>query len=114
MRPFPFHRRVDTTSPHGDLAVCASCSSEYVIPVEWTAQEADAWWIRLRCGECGLVREVVVSDAPAQDYDRRLNQGMNEIARVVRRQELEQMAREADTLATALELDLLDAGDFVR
>ena len=31
-----------------------------------------------------------------------------------KRQELEQMAREVETFATALKLDLLDAGDFVR
>ena len=39
---------------------------------------------------------------------------MNEIARALRRQELEQMARDAETFAIALELDLLDADDFVR
>ena len=111
---FPFSRRIISPATDADLMVCQSCRSEYVIPAAWAEQEDKAWWIRLRCGECGFVREVVVSDAAAQDYDRRLNHGMNEIARVVRRQELEQMAREADTLATALELDLLDARDFVR
>ena len=35
-------------------------------------------------------------------------------SRALHRQELEQMARDAETFATALELDLLDAGDFVR
>jgi hypothetical protein len=113
MRVFPFQRRTGTPAPHEHLAVCRSCGSEYVIPVDWTAQEEDAWWIRLRCGECELVREVVVSDAAAQDYDRRLDQGAHVIACALRRHELEQMAREADTFATALELDLLDASDFV-
>jgi hypothetical protein len=32
----------------------------------------------------------------------------------LRRHELEQMAREAETFATALELDLVNASDFVR
>jgi hypothetical protein len=114
MRVFPFQRRTETPAPHGDLAVCRSCGSEYVIPVDWTAEEEDAWWIRLRCGECALVREVVVSDAAAQDYDRRLDQGVQVIARALRRHELEQMAREAETFATALELDLVNASDFVR
>ena len=111
---FPFSRRTNSPATDADLVVCQSCRSEYVIPAASAEQEDEAWWIRLRCGECGFVREVVVSDAAAQDYDRRLNQGMGEIARVVRRQEREQMAREADTLATALELDLVNAGDFVR
>jgi hypothetical protein len=114
MRVFPFQRRTDPPAPHEHLAVCRSCGSEYVIPVDWTVQEEDAWWIRLRCGECALVREVVVSDAAAQDYDRRLDQGVQVIARALRRHELEQMAREAETFATALELDLVNASDFVR
>jgi hypothetical protein len=114
MPPFPFSRRTNSPAIDADLMVCRSCRSEYVIPVDLAEQEDEAWWIRLRCGECGFVREVVVSDPTAQDYDRRLNHGMNEIARVLRRQELEQMARDADKLAIALELDLVDAGDFVR
>ena len=114
MRAFPFRRRADSSGPEADLTLCQRCGSDYVIPTDWAAQEAEAWWIRLRCGECGSVREVVVPDATAQRYDRCLDQGMHEIARALRRQELEQMARDAETFATALELDLLDANDFVR
>ena len=55
-----------------------------------------------------------MSDAAAKRYDQSLEQGMDEIARALYRQEREQMARDAETFATALELDLLDAGDFVR
>jgi hypothetical protein len=114
MPMFPFSRRTNSPAVDADLVVCRSCRSKYVIPVDLAVQEDKAWWIRLRCGECGFVREVVVSDAAAQDYDGLLNHGMDEIARVLRRQELEQMARDADTFATALERDLLDAGDFLR
>ena len=70
--------------------------------------------MRLRCGECESIGEVVVSDATAQRYDRRLDKGMSEIALILRRLEREAMARDAETFATALELDLLDAGDFAR
>ena len=73
-----------------------------------------SWWIRLRCGECESVREVVVSDDTAQRYDTRLGQGMAEIERSLRRLERDRMAEYAETFATALELDLLDAGDFAR
>ena len=97
-----------------DLTICRGCGSGYVIPTDWSEQGDAAWWIRLRCGECESVREVVVSDAMAQRYDERLDQGMNEIARALQRLEREQMARVAEMFATALELDLLDAGDFSR
>jgi hypothetical protein len=39
---------------------------------------------------------------------------MSEIALILRRPEREAMARDAETFAAALELDLLDAGDFAR
>ena len=114
MRVFPFRRRADSPAAEADLTICRSCGSDYVIPAAWEARDGAAWWIRLRCGECGFVREAVVSDAAAQCYDRRLDQGMHEIARTLHRHELEQMARDAEKFATALELDLLDAGDFAR
>jgi hypothetical protein len=39
---------------------------------------------------------------------------MAEVALALHRLERERMAREAETFATALDLDLLDAGDFAR
>ena len=114
MRAFPFRRSAKSSDPSADLLICQSCGSGYVIPTDWAEREEARWWMRLRCGECGSGREAVVSDAAAQRYDQRLAQGMDEVARALHRQELEQMARDAETFATALELDLLDAGDFVR
>ena len=101
-------------APDADLTVCRTCASDFVIPTEWAEQGDSKWWIRLRCGECGSGREVVVSDATASRYDQRLQQGVDQIARALHRHELEEMARDAETFATALDLDLLDAGDFVR
>ena len=114
MRAFPFRRPAKSPSPDADFTICQGCGSGYVIPIDWAEQDEARWWIRLRCGECGSVREAVVSDAAAQRYDRRLQQGMDEIARALHQQEREQMARDAETFATALELDLLDADVFVR
>ena len=114
MRAFPFRWSADSSRPEADLTICQSCGSGYVVPTDWAERDEATWWIRLRCGECGSGREVVVPDAAAQRYDRRLREGMDEIARRLHRQEREQMARDAETFATALELDLLDAGDFAR
>ena len=114
MGAFPFRRPAKSSGPKADLTICNSCGSGYVVPTDWAERDEASWWMRLRCGECGSVREAVVSDAAAQRYDHHLEQGMAEITRSLHRQELEQMARDAETFATALELDLLDAGDFVR
>jgi hypothetical protein len=101
-------------APDADLTVCRACSSDYVIPTDWAEHDGARWWIRLRCGECGEAREVVVPDAAAQRYDRELNRGMDEIATVLHRLDLERMAEAAERFASALEHDLVDADDFVR
>ena len=97
-----------------DLTICEKCGSGYVIPTDWKQQGEAGWWMRLCCGECTSVREVVVSDAVAQRYDERLDAGMAEIAVTLYRLDRDRMAAEVETFATALELDLLDAADFIR
>ena len=94
------------------LTICQSCGADSVIPTEWTQQVDSSWWMHLRCGSCGAFREVVVPDAAAQRYDADLDRGTHEIAAALRRLEREQMAEQADALATALRLDLIDAADF--
>jgi hypothetical protein len=110
----PFRRRAESSAPDADLTICRSCGSCYVIPTDWAERDESSWWIRLRCGGCESIGEVVVSDATARRYDQRLGEGMSEIALILRRLEREAMARDAETFAAALELDLLDAGDFAR
>jgi hypothetical protein len=70
--------------------------------------------MRLRCGECGLVREVEVTDEEAQRFDRELDRGLDEIAAAVVRLDRERMIAEADAITAALEHDLIDPGDFSR
>ena len=59
---------------------CRSCGSAYVNPVAWRERGDLEWWIRLRCGECGLVREVEVSNEEAERYDADLDRGIAKIA----------------------------------
>ena len=56
----------------------------------------------------------MVPDAAAERYDHDLNRGMDKIATVLQRLDLERMAEKAESFAAALELDLVDADDFVR
>jgi hypothetical protein len=41
------------------------------------------WWIRLRCGQCGDVREVEVSDAEARRFERDLELGVADVAAAI-------------------------------
>jgi len=109
----PLNRPARVPVPHAELTVCDTCSSDFVNPTDWAEQDGARWWIRLRCGECGASREVVVPQAAAERYDHDLNRGMETIATALERLDLERMAEEAESFATALELDLVNADDFV-
>jgi hypothetical protein len=101
-----------THGVHDGLVVCQTCGSDFVNPVSWHEQGQADWWIRLRCGGCGLVREVEVSNDEAERYDAELNHGMAKIASALARLDRARMVAEADTLKTALERDLIGPADF--
>jgi hypothetical protein len=104
----PRRRRAATD----ELMLCVLCGSDFVTPVDWSEHDETRWWIRLRCGECGETREVVVPQDVAHRYDRELDRTSEPIASTLSRMERERMAADVDALATALRLDLIDAADF--
>ena len=83
-------------------------------PVSWHVQGETHWWIRLRCGECGLVREVEVTNDEAKRLEGDLDRGVQKIAANVARVDRERMIADSDTLTAALDRDLIDPTDFCR
>lgn len=69
----------------GRLVACGHCGSEFVNPVAWHPLDDEHWWIRVRCGQCGSVRELEVSDDEAARFDRELDRGVAHIAATVAR-----------------------------
>ena len=78
------------------LVDCGRCGSDFVNPVaqhevgETTVQlgwgaSVTRWRIRLRCGGCGDVREVELSDAGAKRFERELQRGVADVAAAVAR-----------------------------
>jgi hypothetical protein len=96
------------------LVVCEMCGSDFVSPMEWAEHDATYWWMRLRCGQCGAFREAIVSQEIADRYDRALDRTSEPIVATLARLERERMSEEVEAFATALRLDLFDAGDFAR
>ena len=94
------------------LVVCHGCGCDFVNPVSWHEQGEADWWIRLRCGGCGFVRNVEVSNDEAQRYDAELGRGMAKIASTLASLDRARMVAEADVLKMALERDLIGPGDF--
>jgi hypothetical protein len=67
------------------LIDCGRCGCEFVNPVAWYEQDKTYWWIRLRCGQCGIAREVELSDDEAARLDRELDRGVADVARTLAR-----------------------------
>ncbi len=82
------------------------------MPVEAEALDHGRWDLRLRCGQCGTYRDLVVTDDVAKRYDLDLQRGMTEIAVALKLQDQERMTAEANVFIAALRHDLIDAGDF--
>jgi hypothetical protein len=110
--PLWFQRTRPRRARDDELMLCRHCGSDFVSPVEWAARGETDWWMRLRCGQCGETREVVVSQAIADRYDRALDRASRPISSTLSRLERERMATDVEAFATALRLDLLDAADF--
>jgi hypothetical protein len=109
-----FLKRLFSRRRPATLADCTACGADFVHPVEWGPEDGENWWMLLRCGACGASREEIVPDAEAERYDRELDRAERRIRRAAERLSRERLADEADSFATALELDLIGAEDFER
>jgi len=94
------------------LEVCPVCGRDFVQHVSWEPAGEAAWWMFLRCGECGMSREVAVSNADADRFERALHARAAVLAAQARRLEEERLSAEIDAFAAALDQDLIDADFF--
>ena len=67
------------------LVDCERCGRDFVNPVAWLEYDDDRWWVRVRCGHCQSVREFVIDNEQARQFDVDLDRGVNEIARSLSR-----------------------------
>jgi hypothetical protein len=105
-----FNRR--QPPPGAGLHQCPLCHEDSVVPVEAEALDHGRWDLRLRCGQCGTYRDVVVSDDVAKRYESDLQRGLVEIAAALERHDHERMTAEAEVFIAALEHDIIDVEDF--
>jgi hypothetical protein len=96
-----------------DLHVCADCRSELVYPLDWSEEGPRHWRIVLRCPECESRREGVFEHHDVELFDDERERGAVMLFEDLQRVTHLNMAEEADSLAKALELDLVTAEDFL-
>lgn len=94
------------------LATCMHCHCDFVAPLDWEPVRESGWWMLLRCGGCGLSREVTVSNTIAERFDEELARQARQIRRAADRLELERMESEVDAFAAALEHGFIEPADF--
>jgi hypothetical protein len=104
------------SSPHSKasagLETCLVCGRDFVQPVSWEPDGPERWWMFLRCGECGVSREVTVSNEEAGRFEAALHARAKIVARTVKELEDERISVEVAGFATALEHDLIVPADF--
>jgi hypothetical protein len=100
--------------PDWGLIHCRRCAKDTTNPIRWHEHDDAHWWIRLRCGECGASRDVIVPDHEAQRLDCDLERGVAQIAAELAMLERMNMRAEVTALTEALERDLIAPDDFVR
>jgi len=83
-----------------------------VHPITWTESGPGGWWLLLRCGQCGVRRDVIASNLAVAEFDRVLDEELERIKSEVDRLERESLQALADRFGTALRMDLLTADDF--
>jgi hypothetical protein len=99
--------------PGSGLHVCASCRrSEFVYALERHRETDGRWLIRLRCGQCGGCRDVIVSDDLARRFDADVSRGLEAIDGAVTMLDRVRIANQVEAYVAALHHDLIDAGDF--
>ena len=98
--------------PFSRLTTCRACRAARMCAVSWAEGMDGTWWLRLRCGECGACREVVIDAEEADRYQVDLEIAAEEIAESLVHFEHAAMLAEARCWLKALELDLVDAADF--
>lgn len=105
-------RRARGLDPEMRLELCGMCGRDFVVPVEWGSVGSEYWRILLRCGECETWRDVTVPNAVAARYDVELDRSAEILCARLHRMDRERMLGQVEALTIALELGLVDAGDF--
>ena len=96
------------------LLMCPACGSDKACPMDWAEAGEHHWWLLIRCPECDAWVQATIGNQLAAVLDVELDRQQAQIAAALAELEAEAMAADANLLATALELDLVNANDFAR
>jgi hypothetical protein len=94
------------------LHICPDCRSELVQPVAWTEAPEQRWQLTLRCPNCGWLIGGVFDQEQVHALEDKLDDGLSDMLRDLRRLTQANMAEEVDRFAAALHAELILPEDF--
>jgi hypothetical protein len=98
--------------PSDDLRTCRCCRQPFVGPLHCRADGDTHWRILLRCGSCDRRRVLVVTNERPSEFECDDARDIAAITRALEQLDGERLLAQADTFASALARDLIDASDF--
>jgi hypothetical protein len=93
--------------PRLKLHVCPECRSELVQPVAWSEAPQDRWELTLRCPNCDWLIGGVFDQEQVHELEDRLDDGLSDMLRDLRRLTQANMAEEIDRFSDALQTELI-------
>ena len=94
------------------LNVCPECSSDLVQPIEWSEAPDDAWNLVLSCPNCDWYTEGLYTQDQVRELEDRLDEGLADMLRDLKRLTQANMADQIDRFVTALYADQFLPVDF--
>ena len=94
------------------LNVCPECSSDLVQPIEWSEAPDDAWNLVLSCPNCNWYTEGLYTQDQVRELEDRLDEGLADMLRDLKRLTQANMADQIDRFVTALYADQILPEDF--
>ena len=94
------------------LNVCPECSSEVVQPIHWSEAPDGAWNLVLSCPNCDWYTEGLYTQDQVRELEDRLDEGLADMLRDLKRLTQANMADQIDRFVTALYADQILPEDF--
>lgn len=95
-----------------DIHICPSCSSSFVIPVDWAPSTGGRWVVHLRCPECEWAGGGTYSQSVVDRYDKTLDSATEAILEDLTVLSRANMEEHVEAFAAALWSDRILPEDF--
>lgn len=101
------------SAPTAGLHRCPECGSQHVQPIRWGETTTDALWeLTLHCPNCDWATAGVFEQDQVNQFEERLDHGLEEMLDDLRQLTQANMAEEIDRFAAALRTGLILPEDF--